>query len=198
MLRRCLATPNPCFGMIPPPRPTATHTSSGNDFGTMLRIRKVQMLPDGRSVVETWGTWRFRIMERGMLDGYVVARVERVEDIEEQVNESEETSVETLLDPTAPTPCSSSPAPGSSTHVSSDARSYVGSQPIFPPTSTPSSSGAPLAHVPSNMELMGICHEFLEQLKEGTPWVVQHLDRNYVPMPSDPAQFSFWMALVSL
>jgi hypothetical protein len=164
----------------------------------MLRIRKVQMLPDGRSVVETWGTWRFRIMERGMLDGYVVARVERVEDIEEQVNESEETSVETLLDPTAPTPSSSSPAPGSSTHVSSDARSYVGSQPIVPSTSTPSSSGTPLAHVPSNMELMSICHEFLEQLKEGTPWVVQHLDRNYVPMPSDPAQFSFWMALVSL
>ena len=45
---------------------------------------------------------------------------------------------------------------------------------------------------------MRICHEFLEQLKEGTPWVVQHLDRNYVPMPSDPAQFSFWMTLVSL
>lgn len=79
MLRRCLASANPCFGMIPPPRPTSTTVSPGNDFGTMLQIRNVQMLPDGRSIVETWGTWRFRIMERGMLDGYVVARVERVE-----------------------------------------------------------------------------------------------------------------------
>ena len=47
----------------------------------MLQIRDVQMLPDGRSIVETWGTYRFRIMERGVLDGYTVGRVERVEDI---------------------------------------------------------------------------------------------------------------------
>ena len=46
----------------------------------MLEIRRVQMLADGRAVVETWGAWRFRIVERGTLDGYVVARVERVDD----------------------------------------------------------------------------------------------------------------------
>ncbi|KAI0719512.1 hypothetical protein C8T65DRAFT_635567 [Cerioporus squamosus] len=92
MLRRCLESPNPCFGMIPPPRAapsTSAHgtTSTGNDYGTMLQIRNVQMLPDGRSVVETWGTWRFRIMERGMRDGYMVARIERIEDYEEELDE---------------------------------------------------------------------------------------------------------------
>lgn len=51
--------------------------SPGNDYGTMLEIRSVQMLPDGRSVVETWGTHRFRILERGTLDGYMVGRIER-------------------------------------------------------------------------------------------------------------------------
>lgn len=74
MLRRCLESRNPCFGMIMPPRVVG---SPGNDYGTMLEIRSVQMLPDGRSVVETWGTNRFRILERGTLDGYMVGRIER-------------------------------------------------------------------------------------------------------------------------
>ena len=47
------------------------------EYGTMLEIRSVQMLSDGRSMVETWGTWRFRVLERGLLDGYMVGRVER-------------------------------------------------------------------------------------------------------------------------
>lgn len=75
LLRRCLESPTPAFGMIMPPRPT--QSGSGNDFGTMLEIRSVKMLLDGRSMVETWGTHRFRILERGTLDGYMVARVER-------------------------------------------------------------------------------------------------------------------------
>jgi Lon protease-like protein len=43
----------------------------------MLEIRAVRMLPDGRSLVHTWGVTRFRILERGMRDGYMVARVEQ-------------------------------------------------------------------------------------------------------------------------
>lgn len=63
----------PVFGMIMSPqgdRPLS-------DFGTMLEIRSVQMLLDGRSMVETWGTRRFRIIEKGEQDGYMVARVEQ-------------------------------------------------------------------------------------------------------------------------
>lgn len=74
MLRRCLEKKPPEFGMIMPAR---TMNSSGNDYGTMLRIQSVQMLPDGRSMVETIGTHRFRILETGTLDGYMVARTER-------------------------------------------------------------------------------------------------------------------------
>jgi len=47
------------------------------EYGTMLEIRSVRMQTDGRSLVETWGTYRFRIMERGALDGYMVGRIER-------------------------------------------------------------------------------------------------------------------------
>lgn len=46
------------------------------EFGTMLEIRGVRMLHDGRSLVNTWGGSRFRILERGTLDGYMVGRIE--------------------------------------------------------------------------------------------------------------------------
>ena len=59
------------------PASAAGGRSAGNDFGTMLEIKGVTMLPDGRSMVETWGAYRFRIMERGTMDGYMVARIER-------------------------------------------------------------------------------------------------------------------------
>lgn len=72
MLRRCLETSTPRFGMIMPPRTAG----GGTDFGTLLEIRTVQMFPDGRSMVETWGVQRFRILERGTLDGYMVGRIE--------------------------------------------------------------------------------------------------------------------------
>ena len=79
MLRRCLEKSTdsyPCFGMIMPTSP-AGGRSAGNDFGTMLEITSVRMLTDDRSMVETRGTYRFRIMERGTMDGYMVARIER-------------------------------------------------------------------------------------------------------------------------
>jgi len=72
MLRRCLQNPSPCFGMVMAPKSGTTQS----DYGTILDIKNVQTLPDGRSVVETCGSSRFRILERATLDGYMVARIE--------------------------------------------------------------------------------------------------------------------------
>lgn len=72
MIRRCSRSENASFGMIMPPRAHGGDTQ----YGTMLEIISIQMLPDGRSMVETRGTHRFRILERGNLDGYMVARIE--------------------------------------------------------------------------------------------------------------------------
>jgi Lon protease-like protein len=77
MLRRCLESSSHRFGMVMPPR----NGGGASEYGTMLEIRSVRVLPDGRSMVETWGTHRFRIAERGTLDGYMVARVERIDDV---------------------------------------------------------------------------------------------------------------------
>jgi hypothetical protein len=43
MLRRCLESPTPFFGMIMPPKAGCPLV----DYGTILEIRSVQMFPDG-------------------------------------------------------------------------------------------------------------------------------------------------------
>ncbi|OJT03725.1 LON peptidase N-terminal domain and RING finger protein 1 [Trametes pubescens] len=237
----------------------------------MLAIRNVQMLPDGRSLVETWGTWRFRVMERGTLDGYMVARIERIEDYEEelddtaiapedpsedderqdpaevgpddvgamqtplggravggttataQVEEQHEAAVRAQLGDAATAAqtasilvsqsrpgaihASSSTSLAESNSSSSHGHSPPTSQdePVASKAKNPAASGAGAMPTspqsprpPTNAELMAKCHAFIDQMREGTPWVVQHLNNNYVPMPSDAASFSFWMALVVL
>ncbi|KAJ9621238.1 hypothetical protein H2203_007290 [Taxawa tesnikishii (nom. ined.)] len=65
------------------------------EYGTLLEIINVQMLPDGQSIVECRGLSRFKVKAHGVLDGYTVGNVERVEDAplsEEERLEREETS----------------------------------------------------------------------------------------------------------
>ena len=283
MLRRCLEAPNPCFGMIPPPRAAPSTsangtTSTGNDYGIMLQIRNVQTFPDGRSLVETWGSWRFRIMERGMRDGYMVARIERIEDYEDELDRSafaaagkEEADGEPIIGEgspqgTIPTGASSlegsldvdsaaeagrvgqrleasvragigdvvvdihslSPEPSSHSatassplepcadaspgailasplslpRVPADDRDHLRSERTMlatgaRPPAQPNGKAPEPRRPPTNAELMAKCHAFIEQTRQGTPWVVQQLNNNnFMPMPTDPAAFSFWMALV--
>ena len=78
MIRRCIESSKPTFGMVLPARGTGPGGLQGvMEYGTMLEIQSVQMLPDGRSMVETVGTHRFRLLEKGNLDGYTVGRTER-------------------------------------------------------------------------------------------------------------------------
>lgn len=51
-----------------------------SDYGCMLEIRDVQYFPDGRSVVDTIGGRRFKVLSRGKRDGYSTAKVEFLSD----------------------------------------------------------------------------------------------------------------------
>lgn len=65
------------------------------EFGTLLQIRNLEMLADGRSLIETVGVSRFRVVSWTMHDGYMVGNIERVDDVplaEEEQVESSETS----------------------------------------------------------------------------------------------------------
>lgn len=61
--------------------------SSFSDYGTLLFIRGVIFTQDGRSIVDTIGQQRFRIIDRGMRDGYNTARVQIVHDHPIEQNE---------------------------------------------------------------------------------------------------------------
>ncbi|XP_056891916.1 LON peptidase N-terminal domain and ring finger 1, like isoform X2 [Takifugu flavidus] len=83
MIRRCMETGTRQFGMcINDPQKGFV------DYGCMLIIRSVHFLPDGRSVVDTVGGKRFRVLTRGMKDGYSTADIEHLEDT--RVEDSEE------------------------------------------------------------------------------------------------------------
>ncbi len=62
-------------------------SSTFADYGTLLYIRGLMYTQDGRSVVDTIGQRRFRVIERGMRDGYNTARVELIRDHQTEQHE---------------------------------------------------------------------------------------------------------------
>ena len=105
MLRRCLEG-NREFGIVMYNRYGEPQGDLGTthfyQYGTMLHILHSQLLPDGTSLIETRGTYRFRVKAHGVLDGYAVSNVERIEDVslaEEERIEAEETALPPVEDP---------------------------------------------------------------------------------------------------
>ena len=61
----------------------------------MLEIRDIQYFPDGRSVVDTMGGSRFKVLERDNKDGYNTATVEFLKDAPPDEAELQEVQVNT-------------------------------------------------------------------------------------------------------
>ncbi|XP_053167637.1 LON peptidase N-terminal domain and RING finger protein 2 [Hemicordylus capensis] len=75
MIRRCMETGTKQFGMC-----LADELKGFADYGCILEIRDVKFFPDGRSVVDTVGVRRFRVLSHGQRDGYNTANIEYLED----------------------------------------------------------------------------------------------------------------------
>lgn len=75
MMRRCMETGTKKFGMC-----SYEHGKGFADYGCMLEILDLDLLPDGRSYVDTVGRSRFRVLRRGKRDGYHTADIEYMED----------------------------------------------------------------------------------------------------------------------
>uniref|UniRef100_A0A8C4UVZ3 LON peptidase N-terminal domain and RING finger protein 1 n=1 Tax=Falco tinnunculus TaxID=100819 RepID=A0A8C4UVZ3_FALTI len=75
MIRRCQETGTRRFGMC-----IYENGKSFADYGCMLEIRQIELLADGRSLVDTIGRRRFRVLSRGHRDGYNTADIEYLED----------------------------------------------------------------------------------------------------------------------
>lgn len=75
MIRRSLETGTKQFGMC-----IADELKGFADHGCMLAVRDVKFFPDGRSVVDTIGIARFKVLSHGQRDGYHTAKIEYLED----------------------------------------------------------------------------------------------------------------------
>ncbi|CAE8663224.1 unnamed protein product, partial [Polarella glacialis] len=88
MMRRAVSSGHRLFGMCL----SMSGSESQNGYskiGTALFIREIRMLPDGRSLIDTVGERRFRVIETGERDGYNVARVEYFANDEERSKRAE-------------------------------------------------------------------------------------------------------------
>lgn len=77
MIRRCMESGTRQFGMCGSLNNSPTPFA---DYGTMLEIRDIQFFEDGRSIVDCIGGRRFKVLERGIQDGYNTAKVDFLED----------------------------------------------------------------------------------------------------------------------
>lgn len=175
MLRRCLEG-NRQFGMLMYNRYNEPQGDLGTvhfyQYGTMMEIVHNQMLPDGTSLIETRGAYRFRVRAHGLHDGYAVGNVERIEDVSTAEEERIE-ALETSMPLPAPQPTiNGTPAQ---------------------PTETPE---AVLDRM-STRALLDIGSAFIDRMRaRSANWLQQRVLDIHGQPPSDPALFPFWFASV--
>ncbi|XP_060106052.1 LON peptidase N-terminal domain and RING finger protein 3 isoform X2 [Heteronotia binoei] len=75
MIRRCMETGTKQFGMC-----IGDAVKGFADYGCILEIRNVEFFADGRSVVDSIGKRRFKVIQHSQRDGYNTADIEYIED----------------------------------------------------------------------------------------------------------------------
>jgi hypothetical protein len=184
MIRRAIESGDRKFGMIlhnPSREPQgALGPIHFYQYGTMLHIVNIHLMPDGRSLIETVGVSRFRVLRYGTLDGYIVGKVERVDDIsiaEEEALEAAETS-----------------ATSTSRDFSAQDRSGASAQQLPNPRQPPPT---PDFDTMSTQDLMIIGTSFVKKMREqSAPWLHRRVFHAYGEPPEDPALFPWWFASV--
>jgi len=206
MTRRVMET-NQLMGIVLPARQSGGVTQ----FGTMVRVTHRQMLEDGRSILETVGLYRFKILERTSLDGYTLARVQRLDDLSPELEQQLETAAMTRRNrngnplrritlPRRLSPRGNSPPTMSSSAGSSSSSNPPGGADFanLPAAGNPAARNLPADEDLDSMskeDMMAYCREFVQMLRSGSaPWVLQRLNSTIGPMPTNPADFSWWMA----
>lgn len=197
MVRRCLESGNPRFGMVLPSQEISGPVPGMSRFGTMLEIKTVQMLPDGRSMIETVGSHRFRVLERGSIDGYTAGQIERIDDVvgeeaEDQLERASFGIVDQNASPSVLAEAREAQAAFQAA-IGIDLSRGEEQQQIV------SSLSVTFTQLTST-QLVDVCTNFIETLRSGSaPWLMTRLNNTYGPMPdasSDVAAFGYWMALV--
>lgn len=169
MIRRALERDR-TFGMVLYDHPGFA------ELGTMLRIVNVQFFEDGRSLLETVGVSRFRILRHTMVDGYTVAKVEMINDI--SIAEEEELEAAEIRSASRPEPAGNE-NPGQPSTAG-------GSR--FPTTR------AEIETTPTQV-LMDFATDFVRRMQQqSVGWLTARILAIYGQCPNDPAIFPWWFA----
>lgn len=174
MMRRVLEG-NRQFGMVMGNRTSSPQGDLGVvpflEYGTLLEIINYELLRDGRSFVETRGIGRFKVRAHGMLDGYNVASVERVEDVslaEEGALEQRETTMARDF---------------AESHFRGNPQGRLPTDIAIESLST--------------QQLLVTCTAFVREMREASaPWLRERIIQVYGEPPEDPALFPYWFASV--
>ncbi|KAK4216701.1 PUA-like domain-containing protein [Rhypophila decipiens] len=171
MIRRALEG-NRTFGMV-------LYDGQGfKELGTLLRIVNCEFFPDGRSLIETVGLSRFRITQHSILDGYIVANIQKISDIS-QAEEEEAEAAETSRQRSPSLSRDGSPHSGHSS--SSDKLPMTPNQ---------------LDTTPTN-DLMELSLDFVHRMQEqSVKWLTSRILTIYGECPEDPATFPWWFASI--
>ncbi|KAL2076211.1 hypothetical protein VTL71DRAFT_1154 [Oculimacula yallundae] len=181
MIRRAIESGDRKFGMLLHKSSREPEGSLGPvsfyEYGTLLHIEGMHLMPDGRSLIETVGVSRFRVLKHGTLDGYTIGKIERVDDIDlaaEEALEARETS------PSSP--------------HSISAQDHFDAPPHH---TTPNSPQASKIDTMSTHALFELGVAFVKKMREkSAPWLHARVFQAYGECPDDPALFPWWFASV--
>jgi Lon protease-like protein len=183
MIRRAIESGDRKFGMLLYNPSREPQGELGRvpfyELGTLLHIVNMQLMPDGRSLLETVGVSRFRVVRHGVLDGYTVGKIERIDDVsvtEEEALEAAETS--------------------------SIAGNFSAEGYDTPPRQSPSRESGDLPSLQElnsipTKELMDIGVRFVQRMQDNSAsWLQRNVVHAYGECPDDPALFPWWFASV--
>ncbi|PWN18634.1 hypothetical protein BCV69DRAFT_68918 [Microstroma glucosiphilum] len=218
MIRRCLQGPGPGrFGMVLPSRSSTGPVPGLHEYGTMLEIKNHTMLLDGRSMLETVGWRRFRLLEKNGVDGYTTGRVEYFDDISSGEVAAEEESVvasnreavarrdraeQERVSASSASQAGSPAAPEGDTNASSQASSEAsapGTAPVQEASSAATTPLPPAEQAPTMTDLIRTATSFIELLRTQTQTgLFEQIVATYgpVPQPLEIDKLSWWLGMV--
>lgn len=204
MIRRALEGDR-TFGMVLPKRPRHGGDAHFHELGTLLRIVNAQFFPDGRSLIETVGLFRFRVEHFGHVDGYTVGRTECIDDVglEEEAMEAAEVG----HDPGCDSEQSSERhglGDGWGSHDAAPAAGHAPGPDAPRPASSPTRRAGPtegMPQAPSDLDrmttqgLMRFAVGFVARMRgQSVPWLTERMLAIYGDCPDDPTVFPWWFA----
>lgn len=176
MIRRALEG-NRMFGMVLPCRQYHDDDMPFMPCGTVLRIVNAEYFEDGRSLIETVGVSRFRVLRHAPLDGYTTAKIERIDDV--SVAEEEDREV-----------AETQPQGGDTIDDS-----------LSEQTGDPSTAGLTYAAESldkmSTRQLLDFAVAFVHRMQQkSVPWLANRILVIYGECPDDAARFPWWFASI--